>query len=238
MLTSRRIILLVLLVVAVAAPFWAPLGLQRLDRFSVDRVEVVGTRILAPHEVLAASGITPRHNVWQSPRRWEAALERHPVVEEAQITRRVPGTLVIRVLEARPAGLADAGTLQLISAEGTILPVDLARVPIDLPLLRTRGLARPAAQAVWAESGYLSQLDQALWARVSEVRPAPGGALMLRIGTPEVHVMLPRRASALHLRQLRSTLDHLTRQPRPDSGAPPRVDLRWEDQVVISTPAL
>jgi cell division protein FtsQ len=233
-LTPGRIVLLVLLVAATAAPFWAPLGLRYLDRFNVERVEVVGTRILAPHEVLAISGISPGHSVWDRPREWEAALTRHPVVDEARITRRLPGTLVIRIRESRPAGLVDSGTLQLVSVEGTVLPVDLSRVPVDLPLIRTRGLARPAAQAVWAESGYLSQLDQALWARVSEVRAGPGGALMLRTGRPDAQILLPRGATALQLRQLRSTLDYLARQPRPASSAPARVDLRWEDQVVIS----
>lgn len=236
MLTPRRKALLVLLVVATTAPFWAPFGLRRLDRFEVERVEVVGTGILAPHEVLAVSGISAGDNVWHPPRKWEAALTRHPVVDEARITRRLPGTLVIRIRESRPAGLVDSGTLRLVSVDGTILPVDLSRVPVDLPLIRTRGLARPHAQRVWAESGYLSQLDQALWARVSEVRAAPGGALMLRTGRPDAQVLLPRGATALQLRQLRSTLDYLARQPRPDGSAPARVDLRWEDQVVISAP--
>lgn len=235
MLKRRQLLLPVVLVLAAATPLWVPLALGRLDRFAVERVEVVGTRILAPHEVLAASGISAGQNVWNNAGKWEAALTRHPVVEEARIVRRLPRTLVIRIREARPAGLVDAGTLRLVSVDGSILPVDLSHTPLDLPLIRTRGLARPAAQAVWTQSGYLSQLDQALWERVSEVRPAPGGALMLRTGRPDAHVMLPRRTTALHLRQLRSTLDHLERQPRPDSGSPPRIDMRWEDQVVIST---
>jgi hypothetical protein len=49
-LTPYRLGLLVLLVVVATTPFWAPLGLRRLDRFNVERVEVVGTRIMAPHE--------------------------------------------------------------------------------------------------------------------------------------------------------------------------------------------
>ncbi len=236
MLTPRRVVLLVLLVVVATTSFWAPLGLRRLDRFNVERVEVVGTRIMAPHEVLAVSGISAGANVWNSPRAWETALTRHPVVDEASITRRLPGTLVIRIRESRPAGLVDSGTLRLVSVEGTMLPVDLSRVPVDLPLLRTRGLAGTQARRVWAESGYLSQLDQALWARVSEVAAGPGGALMLRTGRPDAQVLLPPGATALQLRQLRSTLDYLARQPRPDGSAPARVDLRWEDQVVISAP--
>ncbi len=236
MLTPYRVGLLVLLVILTTTPFWAPLGLRRLERFKVERVEVVGTRILAPHEVLAVSGISARDNVWNSRRNWEAALTRHPVVEEARITRRLPGTLVVRIRESRPAGLVDAGTLRVVSVDGTILPVDLARVPLDLPLLRTRGLAGTQARRVWAESGYLSQRDQALWARVSEVAAGPGGALMLRTGRPDAQVLLPPGATALQLRQLRSTLDYLARQPRPDGSAPARVDLRWEDQVVISAP--
>jgi cell division protein FtsQ len=233
-LTPHRAALFVLLAVAATTPFWAPLGLRRLDRFGVDRVEVVGTHILAPHEVLAISGISGAHNVWDDRRKWENALARHPIVQEARITRRLPGTLVVRVRERRPAGLVDGGTLRLVSVDGAILPVDLSRVPLDLPLLRTQGLAQSAAKAVWIQSGHLSQLDQALWSRVSEVRAGPGGSLVLRTGQPDALVMLPRNASGLQLRQLRSTLDFLARQPRPDSSAPARVDMRWDDQVVIS----
>lgn len=236
--TPRRVVGVAVFAAAVAAPFWVPFGLRRIDRFSVQRVDVVGTRLLAPHEVLEASGITAGQNVWDSPHAWKAAIRRHPVVEDARITRRLPGTLVIRIRERRPAGLVDSGMLQLISVDGHVLPVDLSRVPVDLPLIRTRGLAASAARAVWAESGYLSQLDYVLWNRVSEVWPAAGGTLTLRIGNPRTDVMLPHHPSALQLRQLRSTLQYLARQPSPDSGAPARVDLRWEDQVVISAPAL
>ena len=241
---TRRIAAAAILAAAAGSPFWGPPLLRRTPGFDTRRVEVSGTRLLAPHEVLAASGVKMGDNVWSDPAAWEAALRRHPVVAEAEVTRRLPGTLRIRVTEKRPAALVQAGTLRPVTAEGQVLPVDPARVPLDLPLLRTtvspdasgRITAAPT-RALLAEAGRLGDLDPALMARVSEVRPEPSGALRLVLTAPAAEVILPAGANEARLVRLRAALADLERRIPPDSTRRrTRVDARWEDQIVVRIP--
>lgn len=240
---ARRVLAAAAAVLAVSAPFWGPPLLRRAPGFDAKRVEVSGTRLLAPHEVLAASGVEIGDNVWTDPAAWESALRRHAVVADAEVTRRLPGTLRIRVTEKRPAALVQAGTLRPVTAAGELLPVDPSRVPLDLPLLRSpakpdaRGRLPAAARALAAEAGRLGDLDPALMARVSEVRPEAGGALKLVLSTPAADVVLPHGAGEQRLVHLRAALADIERRAPPDSArARVRLDARWEDQVVVRLP--
>ncbi|HEX5727477.1 MAG TPA: FtsQ-type POTRA domain-containing protein, partial [Longimicrobiaceae bacterium] len=199
---TRRLLLLAALAGAGAAPLWAPPLLRRVEWFAARRVEVSGTHLLAPHEALAASGVRIGMNVWTDPEAWEAALRRHPAVADAEVTRRLPATLRIRVEEKRPAALVEAGTLRPATAAGEVLPVDPARVRVDLPLLRAP--AGPGRTRALAETGRLAELDPALLARVSEVRPAAGGALRLTLSAPAAEVLVPAGADGASLARLRA----------------------------------
>jgi cell division protein FtsQ len=242
---TRRVLAAAFAVLAASSPFWGPPLLRRAPGFDAKRVEVSGTRLLAPHEVLAASGVRIGDNVWTDPAAWEAALRRHPVVADAEVTRRLPGTLRIRVTEKRPAALVQAGTLRPVTAAGELLPVDPARVPLDLPLLRApvkldaRGqLPAGPVRALAAEAGRLGELDPALMARVSEVRPDAGGALKLVLSAPAAEVVLPHGAGESRLVHLRAALADVERRAPADSTrARTRLDARWEDQIVVRLPA-
>jgi cell division protein FtsQ len=240
---TRRAAAAAAVVTAAAAPFWGPPILRHVPLFEARRVEVSGTRLLAPHEVLAASGVAIGDNVWTDPAAWEAALRKHAVVTDAEVTRRLPATLRIRVTEKRPAALVQAGTLRPVTAEGEILPVDPARVPLDLPLLRTpashdaRGRTGPL-RALAAEAGRLGDLDPALMARVSEVRAGSDGALRLILSAPAAEVVLPAGADEARLVRLHAALADLERRTPADTArrARARVDARWEDQIVVRMP--
>ncbi len=245
----KRLLLALLAVVAAGAgtaPLWAPPLLARTPWFPTERVEVTGARLLAPQEVLAASGIRMRGSLWRDPARWEAALRRHPVIAEARVSRRLPGTLRVRVTEKTPVALVQGETLVPATAEGEVLPVDPSRVPLDLPLLRGRAAAgrdrrlRDAAvRALLAETGRLERLDPALAARVSEVRAGPGGSLRLVLSAPAAEVLLPPGAGAGRLRQLHAVLADVRRRlPAEGAAGTARIDLRYADQVVVRLPQL
>lgn len=242
---TRRAIFAALVLAAASSPFWGPPLLRHAPGFETRRVEVSGTRLLAPHEVLAASGVRIGAGVWTDPAAWEAALRRHPVVADAEVTRRLPNTLRIRVTEKRPAALVQAGTLRPVTADGQVLPVDPARVPLDLPLLRApvqpdaRGrISAGPVRAVLAETGRLGELDPVLMAHVSEVRPEASGALRLVLSTPAAEVLIPAGADDARLVRLRAALADLERRvPADSSRRRIRVDARWEDQIVVRLPA-
>lgn len=234
---ARRLALAAALPAALAAPLWGPRLLERTPWFRVERVEVAGARMVAPHDVLAASGIRRGESVWRRPEAWVAALRRHPGVEDARVVRRLPSTLRVEVREKRPVGLVEAGALHPVTARGEVLPVDPARVAVDLPLLRggaKQGRSDDArVRALAAEVGRLGQLDPGLFARVSEVEWSGRDALLLSVSAPDARVVLPVGAGSDRLRRLRAALDDVER--RAPAG-PVRIDLRFQDQVVVRFP--
>lgn len=223
-----------------------PAALRRVPWFRVARVEVSGARLLAPHEVLAASGIAAGLSVWEDPAGWEAALLRDPTIAAATVRRRLPGTLLIRIREERPVALVDGGSLRLATASGALLPVDPGTAAVDLPLLRAEGagtggeqLRDAGVRAAVAELGRVSGLDPALMARVSEVRE-DGSGLVLLFSEPQAEVRLPRGAGPARLAELRVALDEIPRRAADATGTgerPVRLDLRFRDQIVISPPS-
>lgn len=236
----RRLALAAALPVVLAAPLWGPRVLERTPWFRVERVEVAGARMVAPHDVLAASGIRRGESVWRRPDPWVAALRRHPGVEDARVVRRLPSTLRVEVREKRPVGLVEAGTLHPVTARGEVIPVDPARVAVDLPLLRGAAVRadRPAdarVRALAAEVGRLGQLDPGLLARVSEVEWSGRDAVLLSVSAPDARVLLPVGAGSDRLRRLRAALDDVERRGASEGG-PVRIDLRFQDQVVVRFP--
>lgn len=235
----RLLALAVLAAAAASSPWWGPPALRRVPLFGADRVEVAGMRLLAPHEVVAASGIRIGQNVWTDPAAWVAALERHPVIAEAAVERRLPSTLRIRVVEKRPAAFVAAGTLRPATAAGEILPVDPARVTVDLPIAGTAPdtasrVRDPATLRLLAEAGRLAHADPMLMARVSELAFAEDGSLRLVLAHPRVELLLPAGAGEPRLAQLRAALADVARRV-PDGGRA-RVDARFADQVVVRLP--
>lgn len=231
---TRWTLAAVLAAIGSGSPLWAPPLLRRLAWFEARAVEVTGTRLLAPHEVLRLSGVRPGMNVWTDPSAWEAALRRHPAVADAQVTRRLPHTLRIRVVERRPVALVQDGVLRPATADGQVLDVAPARAPVDLPVLVAAG--GDARRLGLREAGRLAELDPALLARVSEIRPAADGHLRLVLSAPEMEILLPAGADEARLLRLRTALTHVARRMAADSvlaGRVPRVDARWEDQIVV-----
>lgn len=233
---------------ALAAPLWGPPLLREVPWFAAREIEVTGTRLLAPHEVLLASGVRPGVNVWTDPEAWERALERHPVVARARVDRRLPHTLHVRVTERRAVALLQEGVLRPATGDGLLLPVDPARASLDLPLLRAPAgavagarVADGGTRAALAELERLAELDPALAARVSEVHPAADGTLRLLLAAPAAEVLLPPGADGQRLAELGATLADLARRLAADSagagagagGARARVDARWQDQIVV-----
>lgn len=238
-----RLVLLAGAAAAVAsAPLWGPPALARLDWFGVTRVEISGTRLLAPHDVLAASRVGRERNVWDPTEPVEAALRRHPVIAGATVTRKLPGTLRIRVEEKLPIAYVEAEVLSPITAAGEILPVDPARARVDLPIIRGGWAATEAAwkRRLLAETDRLRRADPALLAQVSEIRRAPGKADVLLLAHPLGEILVPVGAQPERLAQLRAVLAELDRRlPADSAGASgaARIDLRYGDQIVVRLPS-
>ena len=112
----RRLLLPLALLLLVAGFFGARAGLRRLSFFSIRRVELVGARYLDAAAVARALALPEKASVFDSKREWTGRVRALPGVLDAEIGRRLPGTLRVRVQEAEPVALAPSGNkLVLVS---------------------------------------------------------------------------------------------------------------------------
>lgn len=128
------------LVAAVALAAAVAVGLPRLARqssfFAIERVEVEGLTYLDADAVVGRLGLPEDASILDPAGPVEAAARGIPGVVGAQVTRRFPGTLLIRVNEAVPVALVQqTDRLEMVDHRGAILPFDPARAPVSLPVV-------------------------------------------------------------------------------------------------------
>jgi cell division protein FtsQ len=115
-----------------------------------------------------------------------------PLVASATVERRLPGTLVVTVVEKVPVALVSArGGFRAYDRNGTALPVEPSRAGMDLPLLAGRDTA------LLRLLGEVRDSAPDVYARLSEVRRAGRGELVLRLTTVPVRAMADVRAGRL-----------------------------------------
>ncbi len=222
----RMFVALLLAVSVVGSPWWGPRALAQLDFFHVRRIEFEGVRYAKAGELVRAMGIDTTQSVWQALPALERRIASHPLVSAAAVERRLPGTLVVNVVERQPIALVmSGGELRPTDVSGVILPIDPSRVQMDVPVAAT------------ADSALLHLLDglrkeaPALFARISQAQRAGADELRLMLGSslavrtmPDVTVsrfkdILPVEADLArnHLRAV-------------------ELDLRFRDQVIARQP--
>lgn len=236
--TCRR--LLVLGVLAVAGgllPAWAPALLATLPAFRVQRVEVVGTRYVAPDDVLRLAAIDTAASVWDDPEPWEEGVRAHALIREARVHRRGLRALEIRVVEDRPVALAATPTLVPVNADARVLPLDPAEVGLDLPLILGEPgepeiadgwLSGPEVRRLAALVGRLEEYDPGFASQISQLDAMAGGDIEVRM-LEAAHcerILLPGVDPLRGLRRVEAAL----------GAAGQRIstaDARFADQVVL-----
>ncbi len=220
---------------------WGPMvpdALSRMETFRVQEVDVRGTRFLSADTVIARLGLGGAASVWGDRRAWEERVEAHPLVGSAEVDRRLPGGLVVRVEERRPVALAATPTLEPVDGEGRRLPIDPTRHGLDLPVIAADDVPPEGAsmfpedvRVLAAELDRLQRVDEALVRRISSLGLREDGALTLRLVSPDVDLVVPPRVTARRLREAEAALtDAISRTP---GQIPEVVDLRFADQVVV-----
>lgn len=242
-----------------AASTQAPALMRRIDAFAVQQVEVTGIRFMTPEAVVTAAGVTVASNIFDDPAAWREAALRHPLVREAHIERRVPGTLRIVIQESRPVAFARTPELRAIDEEGWLLPADPAADGMDLPVLlvetRVTGDGRAADEEtlrVVAFLGLAQRLEPGLLAWVSEAGVHGDGVRLILRSDTDADVLVPARPDGDRLRELHYTLadlaaprlatvpagteaaDSLARTAAPELARVRRIDGRYHDQIVVA----
>lgn len=207
------------------APLWAPRLMRRMAFFRVRHVEVVGARYVDARDILARMRVDTLASVWDAPGPWEARIARHPLVRDVEVDRRLPGTLVVRLVEHVPVALvATPNGFRAYDARGVPLPIDPTAAAVDAPIL-----SRPDSAMLRLLAAVRAQAP-GLYARVSEVRRAGASELLLVLDS--LPVRAPADVSLKRLADLELVENDLARR----GLRPVELDLRYRDQVIARLP--
>lgn len=161
---------------AVLVWWGVPVLLRHIGFFDVRRVELVGISAATPAEVVAAMKVAPGASLFDDLAPYQARVYAVPGIRSAKVYRRLPGTLVVEVTEARTVALAPkAGRLAPVGVNGKFLPFDPSVSAPDLPVLQ-----RPDP-VVARVLGRLQEIDPELFSRVVTASSA-GGDVVVDLG--------------------------------------------------------
>lgn len=209
------------IVLAVGSPLWGPLLLRRLAFFRVHRVEIVGARYVAPRDILSRLHVDTLASVWDPTDPLAARVAGHPEIQHAVVRRKLPGTLVIEIVERVPIALVQAaGGFRVYDARGIALPIDPARVLVDVPVLMERDTT------ILRLLGAMRAARPDMYDRVSTARRAGRDELILQFKTEPVRVM--QDVTLDRLADIEPVEADLSRKQLRVA----EIDLRYRDQVI------
>ena len=220
------------LIVLGSAPLWGPMILRQMTFFHVRRVEVLGTRYLSPSDILARMNVDTAASVWDPIAPLVTRVEGYPGVARANIHRKLPGTLVVEIVERIPVALVPAtGGFRVYDDRGSALQIDPARVTVDAPVMMERDV--PLLKLL----GTMRTSMPAMYARVSTVRRPGHGEIAFDLKVPGATETETLRAnddlSMQRLADVEPVEQDLARKQLRAS----EIDLRFRDQVIARLPS-
>jgi cell division protein FtsQ len=216
----------VLLLLLLASPLWGPRALRHLAFFRVRKIEVNGLRYTPVSEVLARLKVDTTRSVWDPLAPLAVRVMEHPQVESVTVSRQLPGTLVVDVIERRPVALVPIGAeLRAVDERGVTLPLDPSRTPVDAPVVTA-----PRDAGVYHLLGEMQREAPALYARISSIRPAGRGELLVQVADVPVRTM-----TSVTLARL-SDIEPVERDLARRQLRAAELDLRYRDQVIARLP--
>ena len=213
---------LLILALVATAPRWGTAALGRLDFFRIRHVEVRGTRYLPSAEVAARLRVDTLASVWDDLAPLRARVVGHPQIASAEVTRKLPGSIVVTVVENLPVALvATRRGMQPHDSAGRALPIDPARIALDLPVLYApdRQLLGALARIAVEQPG--------LYERINVVTRDGPEAMTLHLDS--IRVRASPGVSGNRLADIFPVESDLAR--RGANAA--ELDLRYRDQVIV-----
>jgi cell division septal protein FtsQ len=207
---------------------------RKMAFFRVRSVEIRGVRYLQPAEVLGRLKADTLMSLWDDLEPLRQRVLHHPQVTDVSITRRMPGTLVVTVKENQPVALIQGSSgLLPYDSLGRQLPIDPARINLDLPIVATRD------PALLKLVGAIRSSEPGVFARIEDVRRSGRDEILLTLssGTQSsnarsdeqtLRVRLPIDLSVERLADIFPVERDLARR-QAHVG---ELDLRYRDQVI------
>jgi cell division protein FtsQ len=172
-------------------------------RFAVSEIVTSGGKRRGPDDLASIAGITKGQNVFSIDLdRARARLTGDPWIEGAELTRQLPGTVTIRVVEREASGLVamsgDAGNY-LVTRDGAVIKQVEAGDPLDLHVVTgvslkalvddREGATRTIRQALDLAYDY-ERSPLAQRSPMQEVHVEPSGDMSLVVGKSGVVVRM------------------------------------------------
>jgi cell division protein FtsQ len=169
-------------------------------RFAITEIDVVGNERRAAADLVAESGLAVGANVFAADLDGaRAKLSSDPWIAEAALARRLPGTILVKVTERKPAALVALGDVLLAGEDGEPFKRLEATDPVDLPIVTgvrperlaadhegaVRSIRRAVDLAAEYEHGTLSRRMP-----LEEVHVEPDGAFSLVVGKSGLQLVL------------------------------------------------
>ena len=226
---------LLLIGVIMAAAWGARAAARQMAFFRVRAVEIRGVRYIQPNEVVSRLRIDTGASLWDDLEPYRQRVMRHPQVSDVRITRRMPGTLVVTIRENLPVALVQttAGLLPYDSL-GKQLPIDPARMNLDLPIVATTD------PVLLKFVGAIRAAEPRVFARIEEVRRTgrdeilltlSSGARVAGVAAPQSRTLRVRVPVGLSVERLADIFPVETDLARRQVQVG-ELDLRYRDQVI------
>jgi cell division protein FtsQ len=217
----KLVLLAIAVLLVLGSPLWGPLLLRRMDFFRVRRLEIVGTHYIATNDIVGRANVDTMRSVWDPTGPIAGRVKAHPGVQTVDVTRKLPGTLVITITERQPVALVSGPQgFRAYDARGVALPVDLTKGLVDAPVL-----VRPDTALLRLLGDVRDRLPD-LYRRVSEVKRVGANELLFQLD--EAPVRTTAAVTVGDLNQIQSVEDDLRRR----AARVTELDLRYSGQIV------
>jgi cell division protein FtsQ len=169
-------------------------------RFAVTEVQVMGADHRPPDAIAAESGIAIGTNVFALDLDGaRAGILADPWIAEVSLARRLPGTILVQVVERKAAALLAMGDTFLATSDGEPFKKLEASDPVELPLvtgMKTDGFSADrdgAMRTVRRAIDLAAEYDRSALARkapLEEVHIEPDGAFTVVVGRSATELVL------------------------------------------------
>lgn len=164
--------------------------------FSLQNIQVQGYEVLPAEKIIEMSGITTGINIFRTDNQGAITkLMMHPSIKKAEITRKLPSTLAIKITERTPAALVvGQDGFIVVDEEGVYIKKVSDLQGMHLPLIsgvevdkNHRPGANISTQGLSASIKLISLMDKTLQENVSEIMaPTPYSLTLKTIQGVEV----------------------------------------------------
>ena len=222
--------------------------------FNLKTIDVEGNIAVGKEEIITVSGLERGRNIWSADlEETERRLMMARRFERVALTRRLPGTVVVRVKELQPIAFVQLDRLYGVSEGGDLIPLTPGQGLPDLPVITV------AASSTLRETDAAESRDRSFETLRDAMRGSPEMARalylmrVLRTMSPgmydelsEIHVSSPDDPVAYmvegglairfgtgnyprKIEMLRRTVEKL----ESDAIRTRLIDLRFKDQVIV-----